>query len=143
MEAPTIVRFMFITCSISCSLANVPPVLQVQPVFFNGVPYFGAPSEIPKGFATSPLFNLFKEYEVPSNVTVNLPGLSPFMIYNSYGYYMPPVGVESAVRAEVVFMEYFNCRLSSYSIMKAAARQGRLLQRQLPSQFPRPPPLKH
>lgn len=72
-----------------------PPLsyMQIQPLFFNGASDAGTPQLPPSYFSASPRQNITRYGEPPQEMTLNLPGLSPFLISNPYGFYMPPVVV--------------------------------------------------
>ena len=95
-----ILLILFKSCLISDILADepgdeykLPYLLQVQPLFFHGGAYPGAPVDTPLGYAPTPLYNTSEPYRVPTNYTINIPGFSPFSVSNPYGYYMPPIVV--------------------------------------------------
>ncbi len=72
-------------------LAEVPFYFQLQPLFFNGGQYPGAPLAPPSGFSPNALYNT--SYDNPTNFTIDINGFSPFVISNPYGFFMPPVVV--------------------------------------------------
>ncbi|OQV15185.1 putative MICAL-like protein 2 [Hypsibius exemplaris] len=85
----------------AASSADVPKNLLPQkkrhkrfaPQFFRGGAYPGAPQAYPLGFSTVPIYNSSTPYQNPTNFTIDINGLPPFVISNPYGFFMPPVVV--------------------------------------------------